>query len=178
MPPEATYSFIVICEADADRRIGCALADRVLCDEIDWLDEESLQLLRAWRGLQPGDPYLRWQSIPKLARERNIKAHGRFGGGAHRVVRQGLFLVKQLAPTSAAVVFVVDTEAQELSRRGLLAARDEARAEAGRASWPFAVVVGVADPKREAWVLAGFEARNPDENERLEIERRALGVDP
>ncbi|HYG61181.1 MAG TPA: hypothetical protein VEL74_01255 [Thermoanaerobaculia bacterium] len=44
--------------------------------------------------------------------------------------------------------------------------------------WPFRVILGVAHPKREAWVIAGFEPRNTREEARLEEVRRELAFDP
>ena len=39
-------------------------------------------------------------------------------------------------------------------------------------------VVGLARPKREAWVLAGFEPESEDERERLKTLGQELGFDP
>ncbi|HZI08695.1 MAG TPA: hypothetical protein VEZ71_32055, partial [Archangium sp.] len=44
--------------------------------------------------------------------------------------------------------------------------------------WPFQVVIGLAEPKRECWVLAGFDPRNEDEAARLEAERHRLSFHP
>lgn len=40
------------------------------------------------------------------------------------------------------------------------------------------IVVGLADPKRECWVLAGFEPGPRSETRRLAGERKNLGFDP
>jgi hypothetical protein len=44
--------------------------------------------------------------------------------------------------------------------------------------WPFEVIIGVADTKRECWILAGFEPRDDAERALLERERKNLGFDP
>jgi hypothetical protein len=73
-----------------------------------------------------------------------------------------------------AVVLVWDMDDQPDARRsGLTSARVEAR------SWAkFAIVLGCADPKREAWVLAGFDPIRDDEQGRFEAVRRELGFSP
>ncbi len=43
---------------------------------------------------------------------------------------------------------------------------------------PFKVVLALANPKREAWILNGFVAKNASEKKRLEALRDELGFDP
>ena len=35
-------SIAVVCEGPADRRTGCDIADRVVCEEVRWIEEEIL----------------------------------------------------------------------------------------------------------------------------------------
>ena len=72
------------------------------------------------------------------------------------------------------VLLIRDCDDQPERRRGLAQASTR---EPGHA-WPFHVVIGLAHPKREAWVLAGFEPRDPDEHARLTTLRSELGHDP
>ena len=39
-------------------------------------------------------------------------------------------------------------------------------------------MIGLAHPKRECWVLAGFEPQNQEESQRLEETTTTLGFDP
>jgi hypothetical protein len=70
-----------------------------------------------------------------------------------------------------AVILTRDTDKDRERRDGYVQAR-------GAQPWPFAVVVGVAETKRECWVLAGYEPRDEAERETLAGERRDLGFDP
>lgn len=66
-----------------------------------------------------------------------------------------------------------DSDGVAERRRGLEQARVRRSGE-----WPFCVVIGVAEPKREAWVLAGFEPEDDDDSERLAGLWGELGCDP
>jgi hypothetical protein len=46
--------FAVVYEAEPDYRIATELADRVLVDAIDWLDEELLARQREWLAQTAG----------------------------------------------------------------------------------------------------------------------------
>ena len=46
--------FIVIVESGADARTATTLAERVLVEKVDWLDEDNLQYVFQWSGLQNG----------------------------------------------------------------------------------------------------------------------------
>lgn len=52
---------------------------------------------------------------------------------------------------------------------------EQARTEAWAA---FPIIVGCADPKREAWVLCGFEPEGDEEHALLDDLRRELGFHP
>lgn len=49
-------SIVVVCEADADRRTACTLADRVLCETVDWMVPETIEHLRQYRGIHAQEP--------------------------------------------------------------------------------------------------------------------------
>lgn len=176
MNTAAAFSFAVICEAPADLRLATALADRVLCKEIDWIHPEDLDLYRSWRGLEPVDSHLEWHWVSRLAKQQNLKLrprpHGNFGEEpAALAARKALLLLARSRHVPDAVVLVCDTDGREELRRGLEQARD--------ASPLFEVVVlAVAHTKRECWVLAGFDPHSEDEEEALAGIRRELGFDP
>lgn len=175
MTSSGAYVLVVVCEADADRRTATGLADRVLCHEIEWLDPESLDLHRRWQGLKERSPYLEWRRTATLARERGLRPHGHFDGrpGAPDAyaARRALLLLAMETKIPDAVLLIRDSDGEMERRTGL----EQARAER---AWPFPVILGLAHPKRECWVLAGFEPRNDAERERLANARRSLGFDP
>ena len=173
MSTAPAYVLAVVCEAPADREIATGLADRVLSQEVSWIDADSLDLHRRWQGLEPGDSHLEWHWVKGLADRRGFKAHGHFRGepgdlNAHET-RKALLLLVEANPD--AVVLLRDTDGDERRRRGLKQARDER-------PWPFPVILGLAHAKRECWVLAGFHPQTPAEEAALVRLRQELGFDP
>ncbi|WP_437302459.1 hypothetical protein [Sorangium sp. So ce388] len=75
-------------------------------------------------------------------------------------------------PQPRAVLLVRDSDGKEAERRqGLEQARRDA-------AWPFEVILGVAHPMRECWVLAGFIPGTKQETASLGDLRKELGFDP
>lgn len=171
---EASYEFGVVCEARADRDTACGLADRVLLEEVSWLAPETLDSCRHWRGLRPEESYLRWASVKEEARRAKLVIFGGFKDGPGEQdsynARRALLLLAMAERRPDAVVLMRDGDAQ----------RDRAELEQARCDrqWPFQVLIGLAEPKRECWVLAGFDPRNDYEAARLEAERQRLSFHP
>jgi hypothetical protein len=80
-------------------------------------------------------------------------------------------VLKRSEPAPAAVVLIRDRDNQEQRRRGLEQARN-------LGGWPFPIVIGLARPEREAWVIAGFEPRDAAEEARLQELARRLSFHP
>jgi hypothetical protein len=170
-----TLSLAVVCEARADCETGCGLADRVFLAAVDWLDDETLPHCRQWRGFEASEPYLLWKHVKPLARSHSIRAHGHFDGwhgapDAH-VARLALLLIHASPQPAQAVVLLRDDDRQTDRRQGLEQARNSSRIGVP-------VVVGLAHPKRECWVLAGFEPQDKLETDRVAELRSNLGFDP
>jgi hypothetical protein len=87
------------------------------------------------------------------------------------MARRALLLFATSKQRPDAVVLVRDSDGDSRRRIGLEQARNDR-------PWPFQVVIGVAEPKRECWVLAGFDARGPDEEERLQKAMERLSFHP
>ncbi|WP_257979059.1 hypothetical protein [Corallococcus exiguus] len=147
------------------------LADRVLVHKIDWLDAEMLDMQRQWRGLTSATSFLRWDDVGAEAARAGFKhvVFGHFSGepGAHDAfaARKALLLFAALDRQPDAVLLVRDADKDSERRKGL----EQARADK---PWPFKVVIGVAEPKRECWVLAGFDARESEEGTLKQVEQR------
>lgn len=175
MTSQGAFVLVVVCEADADRRTACGLADRALCQEVPWIEPGSLAAHRSWRGLDAGSAYLKWSETGSLVRKAGLKAHGHFDGrpGAPDAfaARRVLLLLRNADFTADAVVLVRDSDGELDRRIGL---------EQARAEWqdPSPIVIGLAHPKREAWVLAGFEPKDKKERVALAAARKSLGFDP
>jgi hypothetical protein len=87
------------------------------------------------------------------------------------------FVAWSLEARPAAVLLVHDSDGDlDGWRSSLEAARAEFCSAGNEPS--FRVVIGVAHPEREAWILAGFEPRTIDEVSRLERLRAELGFSP
>lgn len=167
--------FVVVHEAPADFDTATSLADRVLLETIDWLEEEHLATQREWIARLNDGRQLTWKSMRQLASDAGIRAHGRFDGqpalaDAAAARRAILFLLAKL-PDLEAIVLIRDQDDQPDRRKGLEQARAEDKS--GRA-----IAIGLAVVERECWLLSGFEPRNEDETARLANERSRLGFDP
>jgi hypothetical protein len=174
---EPSYEFGLVCEGPADEFTAWTLADRVLLERIDWLTPEHLDSIRKWRGEAPGETFLKWASVKDRAAKAGLKVFGPFGDKPNApdalTARKALLLFAGLKERPAAVLLIRDSDGdpERKDGEGLKQARDPR-------PWPFQVIIGVAHPKQEAWVLAGFQPRNPEESERLQTLRERLSVDP
>lgn len=175
---EPSYELGVVCEARADQLTACGIADRVLAAKVDWLEPEVRDTVYRWSGSKalPEDRFVRWQKVRDECQERGIKGiFGLFGGQSGRpdaiAARWALLLFASIERKPDAVVLVRDSDGDPTRRDGLEQARSAY-------PWPFKVVIALAEPKREAWVLAGFEPGNADEASRLRGLTERLSVDP
>jgi len=175
MPEQVTCSIAVVCEAEADRHAATLLSDRVLCETIEWISPETLPCLRRYRGLRDQDDYLKCSSIRRIARQRQVVVHGFVGGEPRKpdaaMAERSLVLLATSEVPPGAVILTRDMDQEPARRDGY----DQAR---GARRWPFVVIVGIAETKRECWILAGYEPRDDAEREILSRERQELGFDP
>ena len=156
------------------------LADRAVCAGPDWLSEqpELIETLRTWIAWAPSGRRFRWTEIDDLGRELNLPVRGKNEGEKDfpdfKAAVRALRVIRALIDDVAAVVLIRDMDDQEDRERGLRQARDRHEQQGGS----FRVVLGVANPKRECWVLAGFDPFNEQERRLLEEERSYLGFGP
>lgn len=166
-------SIAVVCEAPADFVISSELADRILLREIDWLEIGLLDSQRSWIRESNGTELL-WKHIAYLAKPLRIKIHGHFGGQPGlpdaSIARRAILLLKRLSDPEG-IMLIRDADNQPVRRDGLNQARDHFGGEPK-------IVIGVADPEREAWVIAGFDPLDDQEHQLLDHERKNLGFDP
>lgn len=167
--------FAVVHEAEADFCTATELADRVLVEAIEWLEQELLAGQREWVGELGGGRRLTWKGIKGFAREAGIRVHGHFDGepglpDAAAARRAILYLLKDV-PGLNAIALVRDQDDQPERRAGLEQARNQERS--GKV-----IVLGVAVVERECWVVSGFDPQDEFEASRLESERTTLGFDP
>lgn len=179
----------MVAEARADARIAQDLADRVVYAETDtWCDMDHIDAVRSWASLEssPAGPYRSdaeetpftlWTRIKLLAREQNVRPLGFLDGAPGGIdsaqTRKAILLHEKLTRerTAPVLILVRDMDNQPERRDGMQQARDR------HASAGFDVVIGAANPKREAWVLNGFDPENEAEEAALRAVRQEIGVD-
>lgn len=136
--------FFVVHEAPADFDTATGLADRVLCFEIDWLDETLLDSQRLWIGEDRPGAALTWKAIPARARELGIKVHGHFNGepglADAAAARRAITYILSRHETVDAILLIRDMDDQEERRQGL---------EQGRSAFSSRtrIVIGLAIPE-------------------------------
>lgn len=173
----------IFCEAQADFETTATLLDRLLSERATWVTDllpHHPEAVRRWVHDSAGRPFFDLHNWLEEARSRGIRTRrGRFGATPARpgaVMARHVFLLathEHAADPVDAVVLVWDADGDAPNRRAGL---EQARAEA--ASLPFAIVLGLADRMREAWILAGFEPETAAEQAALDDETRALGFAP
>src|SRR5258708_20772153 len=75
-----SLKFAVVHEAIADFHTATELADRILCDTIEWLDEDLLPHQRNWLDKSTEGHRLSWTGMKQLASAAGIRASGHFDG--------------------------------------------------------------------------------------------------
>ncbi|MBI1831901.1 MAG: hypothetical protein HYR84_10680 [Planctomycetes bacterium] len=170
-----TRQFVVIHEARADFRTATEIADRVLLAEINWLDDAIIETQRTWLPELLAGIRMTWSSLPGHARQLGIRVHGHFDGepgaaDAH-AARRAIAYVLRVLENVDAIVLIRDVDKQIERKKGLNQARTTFSSRCK-------IVIGLANRKREAWVIGGFDPENDSEAQSLAAETQKLGHDP
>jgi hypothetical protein len=167
--------FVVVHEATADFETATELADRVLTDQVGWLDVTMLDGQRTWLGQEPDGARLSWKSIPARARELGIRVRGHFDGqpglADAKAAWRAIAYVLRLFEQTEAILLIRDMDDQPVRRGGL----EQARALYEKL---LPIIIGAAIVERECWVLSGFTPETEEENKTLAGLRQELGFDP
>lgn len=176
---------VAFCEAAADFRIASDLVDRVLRHEgPDWIAgvlDTAPEAARSWRDDGHGHAFFVLRDLSKHVDSLAVRVpHGHFDGrpGAADALmgRTAFAIVRNLVKRGEAIdaaLLIRDMDDRPDRQTGLGQARTEAQ------NWAtFRIILGCARPKREAWVLGGFEPESDDERARLNELRRELGFQP
>ena len=162
--------FALVVEAASDARTATTLADRVLAEQI----EDAVDQQRTWL------PALTWTEVARLRKAAGRKLHGHFGGEPGlpdaKAARSAMVELLAANPQPDAIVLIRDLD--DLGSGDRRTGLDQARREHVTHHPDIPVVIGVAIPKREAWILAGFSPSDAEERRALAIEIRRLGRDP
>jgi hypothetical protein len=167
----------IAAESATDVELIRSLVDRVLVEQVDWLEPELLPHNRGWVGPDPhpAPDWLDVHSAWEVARDRKLPLYGHFmdGPGAleAKMFRAILLLFADLDEPPDVVVVGRDVDSKGERQRGL----EQAVAER---DWRFAVVGALAQPEIEAWLIAAWEPADDAERAVLAELRQALGFDP
>ncbi len=165
----------VVCEAAADKRTACTLADRVLGAHRGVSELTELDAMRQYGGLEQCHDFVAWSKVESLAKHLRSKVHGHMSGqpaeADARMARRVLRLIQLEHADVGAVLLIRDSDGRADRRNGLEQART-------LDAWSFAVIIGLAEAKREAWLLAAFEPAGDAEKQVLAELRQELGFDP
>ena len=176
---------VVIVEGAADARIATRLAERVILEQVDWI-EPYLQSMVAWTGFLPHSEYTCWKDLNVIyleAARSGVRLPRYLGGDKHKslkaygaAARKVLHYIRRLSEdrTIRAVLLICDLDNQPERRVGL----EQARTEHETYQPGIAVVIGTPNRKREAWVLNGFEVQDAAEQRILSQIISELGFDP
>ncbi|MDY6939899.1 MAG: hypothetical protein SWY16_19875 [Cyanobacteriota bacterium] len=178
--------FIVIVESNADARTATELAERILVENVDWLERENVKYLFRWSGLQENTSNSCWKDINKILN--NFKQNSKFrppkflgdrreplkadAAISIKILNLVRFLQKERA--IKAVLLIRDLDNQPERRDGL----EQARMQDFDRKPKLEVILGTANRMREAWVLNGFIPANPQEEQLLAKIKQQLTFDP
>lgn len=183
--------WVLFCEGKSDYRTVPGLIDRALAEKgpewvQDALRDGQAEVVRRWREDARGEAWFDLHQVRREAVSRGVRLRqGHFDGepgapGAQtvsNVIRLTRALQRETPPDEAieAVVFVWDLDDDPDNRRKGVA---QGLAAEGSFIDGALLVVGLANPNREAWVLVGFDPTDAAERARLEAERETLGFQP
>ncbi|MFM6319041.1 MAG: hypothetical protein ACKPJH_12620 [Dolichospermum sp.] len=179
---------IVIFESGTDARTATKLAERILKEKFAWLDDDSLQYYFHWTGLESATEFSCWRDILKIIEDAKAKLQykpSRFLGhdsngvpfkadGVRAIKILNLVRFLQKTRQIKAVIFIRDLDNQPERKEGI----EQARSEHINKTPKLEIIIGAADPKREAWVLNGFIPSNQQEEQILEEIKNQLSFDP
>jgi len=180
--------FVVIVESSADARTATKLADRVLVENIDWLEPEMLQHLFQWSGLEENTEHSCWKNIshiierekesgfqpPRFLRRANPRQKTLQPDGANTIKILNLVSHLQKTRNIKALLLIRDLDNQPERRQGI----EQARSEHINRPPKLAIIIGTADRMREAWVLNGFIPFNQQEKQILQEITTELTFNP
>ncbi|MBX7081374.1 MAG: hypothetical protein K1X88_19390 [Nannocystaceae bacterium] len=170
-PSEAAFRVRVACEDNGHFEVVRVLASLTLREHLAWFEDV--------------EPHVLWEKesitdARRRARERGVaRLHGHFGGVPGEadalMVRAQLLLWDSDAWAFDFAVLARDTDGDRARRNGACQAVAE---NALRVPSRPPIVLAYAEPEIEAWVIAGFIARDDAEQRRLHAELKRLGFDP
>jgi len=158
----------IVAEGDVDRGIAVHIVDLVIRELLQDSDAD-LEAVRSYVQIN-GRPFLKWTEAKHLAARHGIKHHGTSAGADHHAAVRALWAIRKCVPDVNVVLLQRDADDQPQRRTGLDAARQELHGMQ-------AILVGLATPKIEAWILRAFTVTTANEEAAHSALREQLGFD-
>lgn len=171
----------IAAESAGDLAWVCGLADRILCNDVEWIEPELIDSFRTWHG-HDGRSWMDVHRASGEARGRGLRCYGHFDGEPGAVDAHMfraiflLFLYEDMRPD--AIVVCRDVDGDEERVRGFHQAAKGLSFRGAVHPWPFPIVGAIASPEIEAWLIAGFSTREQAEADALARVRQRIGFDP
>jgi hypothetical protein len=192
--PSISCEFILIVEAEADYRTTTGIAERALQENASylWLAEllqDQPEAVFSWAGLEDDIGFSCWSDFEAIANRfkeegyRFPRFNGQFSDGPtnldYPIARNIVYLINQYLKINknrnvSAIVLIRDEDNQSKRFTTLCRLRDDL----SRRGFQIPIIIGVANPEREAWVLNGYEAQTAAEKQVLQDIKRRIGLDP
>lgn len=176
---EATVQVAVAAEDWGHYRAATRLADRVIAGKIEWIrdhlaDETTRESVRRWGIAERERPWTRLKDAYRAAKDRGLPCFGHFDGRPGEpdaaMFRAQLLLFQDEQNKGARIDAVLLVRDVDDDTRRVGGAR-----QALALRWPFPVIIALARPEIEAWLVAGFVRRTEECGRRLDEDRRRLG---
>jgi hypothetical protein len=173
-----TLRVLVVAEDVLGMTLARDLCDRVVVERGPgwladlWHDVVTRESQRWWGGLDAAAGFVTWGGMKELAQRQGLRTHGLgMSGGAFEAYRTA-HAAAMLTPRPDVLVMCRDTDRTPNLRTDMLAGLKRARVE------DVPMLLAVARPEAEAWVIAGFEPAATHEREALTALTQTLGFDP
>ena len=188
LPVKLMLEFIVIVESSADARTATKLAERIIVENVDWLEPDNLQHFFRWSGLEEPAGHSCWKDIrdiierakilglriPKFLGHNQTRQLKADGAATKKIITLVEFLCHKKSRQVGAVLLIRDIDNQPARVEGIKQVRSEPNGQQPK----FEIIIGIANRMREAWVLNGFIPSNSKENQCLEEIKTKLKFDP
>ena len=177
--------FIVLVEDKADYETAAGIAEKVIFQNApEWVKdnfEYRYSSVFAWKGLDANTNYTRWidyKILEEQFKEKGYKpphftGHKNYSGYDYSIGRKFLQLIefvnREAQREILAVLMIRDADNQAYERKKSLYALLEDYSD---------LVIGLSIPKRESWVLNGFEPQTELEHQSLNKVISRLGFNP
>jgi hypothetical protein len=177
--------WFVVAEDESDAVVACGLVDRFADEPAhgleDWI-RDNIDTYRSWRGDETGTSFILWKYVKARGEALGIRLHGygnrRLGLEDPEIRRVFTLANRPDAARPAGLLLIRDTDGNSDRRAGYLKSLNAYQAATKDDAERVRILMALAHPEIEAWLLAGVEPLTEDGKSALAKERQSLGFDP